>query len=306
MPRNVQRATSCLRCRGIMSQCSLLSHGILKELGKLAELKQRGLILDRHFETIKAHVREGGQLRCEGAMGRHRERVGAEAERCLRRRRVGTARRKAVDRGKQARERAAKGTLGGNIWTRSRLAAEDRFRLSTEIERTRGGVKELISGISFPPPTPESRRSCPHCPMTFVNEQGLGIHVRTQHSSANMSNGVRLLRMLRKDVGGSVLPWEAAGPGRCWHVKFDHATGTASFRRLYGGLITHQSQKDTRHLYDYCVQLELDQSTRKMKLPLDKYSGDSDAAVGSWVLLEGISRSGRVRRTNVTLVDQEG
>ncbi|CAB1096599.1 unnamed protein product [Ectocarpus sp. CCAP 1310/34] len=38
----------------------------------------------------------------------------------------------------------------------------------------------------------------------------------------------------------------------------------------FGGLITQQSQKDTRHLYDYCVQLELDQSTRKMKLPLDK------------------------------------
>ncbi|CAB1099009.1 unnamed protein product [Ectocarpus sp. CCAP 1310/34] len=98
-----------------------------------------------------------------------------------------------------------------------------------QIERTRGGVRELISGISFPPPTPESRRSCPHCPMTFVNEQGLGIHVRTQHSSVNMSNGVRLRRMLRKDVGGSVLPWEAAGPGRCWHVKVDHATETASF-----------------------------------------------------------------------------
>ncbi|CAB1108961.1 unnamed protein product [Ectocarpus sp. CCAP 1310/34] len=74
----------------------------------------------------------------------------------------------------------------------------------------------------------------------------------------------------------------------------------------FGGLITQQYQKDTRHLYDYCVQLELDQSTRKMKLPLDKYSGDSDAAVGSWVLLESVSRSGRVRRTNVTLVDQEG
>ncbi|CAB1106322.1 unnamed protein product [Ectocarpus sp. CCAP 1310/34] len=53
----------------------------------------------------------------------------------------------------------------------------------------------------------------------------------------------------------------------------------------FGGLITQQSQKDTRHLYDYCVQLELDQSTRKMKLPLDKYSGDSDAAVGSWFFI---------------------
>ena len=54
------------------------------------------------------------------------------------------------------------------------------------------------------------------------------------------------------------------------------------------------------------MQLEVDQSARKMKLPLDKYTGDSDAAVGSWVWLESISRSGRVRRTNVTLVDQEG
>ncbi|CAB1113736.1 unnamed protein product [Ectocarpus sp. CCAP 1310/34] len=136
---------------------------------------------------------------------------------------AGTARRKAVDRGKQARERAAKGTLGGNICNAFAIGSRE------PIERTRGGVKELISGISFPPPTPESRRSCPHCPTTFVNEQGLGIYVRTQHSSANMSNGVRLRCMLRKDVGGSVLPWEAAGPGRCWHVKFDHATGTASF-----------------------------------------------------------------------------
>ncbi|CAN0254749.1 unnamed protein product [Scytosiphon promiscuus] len=75
----------------------------------------------------------------------------------------------------------------------------------------------------------------------------------------------------------------------------------------FGGLITQQSQKDTRHLHDYCVQLEVDQSTRKMKFPLDKYSGDSDAAViGSWVLLGSTGRSRRVRRTNVTLVDQEG
>ncbi|CAB1100758.1 unnamed protein product [Ectocarpus sp. CCAP 1310/34] len=65
--------------------------------------------------------------------------------------------------------------------------------------------------------------------MTFVSEQGLGIHVRTQHSSANMSNGVRLRRMLRKNLEGRVLPWGEAGPGRCWHVKVDDATGAASF-----------------------------------------------------------------------------
>ncbi|CAB1119089.1 unnamed protein product [Ectocarpus sp. CCAP 1310/34] len=87
--------------------------------------------------------------------------------------------------------------------------------LLQRIERTYGGVKEFISGISFPPPALESRRSCPHCPMTFVNEQGLGIHVRTQHSIADMSNGVRLRRILRENLEGRVLPWEEAGPGRC-------------------------------------------------------------------------------------------
>ena len=93
----------------------------------------------------------------------------------------------------------------------------------------------------------------------------------------------------------------------------------------FGGSITRQSQERTRHLYDYRVHLELDQSMRSMKLPLEKYTGEPDAAlVGSWVLLEestaeqmdgaaieavaatGVSRSGRVRMPNVTLVDQEG
>ncbi|CAN0237471.1 unnamed protein product, partial [Ectocarpus sp. 6 AP-2014] len=54
----------------------------------------------------------------------------------------------------------------------------------------------------------------------------------------------------------------------------------------FGGLITRQSQERTRHLYDYRVHFELDQSTRGMKLPLEKYSEDADAVVGSWVLLE--------------------
>ncbi|CAB1106727.1 unnamed protein product [Ectocarpus sp. CCAP 1310/34] len=97
------------------------------------------------------------------------------------------------------------------------------------IERTRGGVTEHVSGINFPPPAPERRIPCPHCPMTFVNEQGLGIHVKTQHSNANMSNGLRLQRMLGKTPKGYVQPWGEAGPGRCWHVKVDGATGAASF-----------------------------------------------------------------------------
>ena len=92
----------------------------------------------------------------------------------------------------------------------------------------------------------------------------------------------------------------------------------------FGGLITRQSQERTRHIFDYrVVQLDLDQSTRSMKLPLEMYSGDPDAVSGSWVLLErstveqvdgggaaatllGITRPGRERRPNVTLIDQEG
>ena len=88
--------------------------------------------------------------------------------------------------------------------------------------------------------------------------------------------------------------------------------------------ITRQSQERTRHLYEYRVHLELDQRTRSMKLPLEKYTGEPDAVVRSWGLLEestakqmdgaaieavaatGVSRSGRVRMPNVTLVDYEG
>ena len=80
----------------------------------------------------------------------------------------------------------------------------------------------------------------------------------------------------------------------------------------FGGLISRQSQERTRHIYDYLVQLHLDQSTRSMKLPLEMYGGDPDAVLGSWVLLErstvgqmdgggaaatwGASRAGRERR----------
>ena len=90
----------------------------------------------------------------------------------------------------------------------------------------------------------------------------------------------------------------------------------------FGWLITRQSQERSRHIYDYRVQFDLDQSTRSMKLPLEMYSGDPDAVLGSWVLLErstveqmdgggaaatlGVSRMGRERGPNVTLIDQEG
>ena len=39
-------------------------------------------------------------------------------------------------------------------------------------------------------------------------------------------------------------------------------------------------------MYDYCVVLERDESMRSMKLPLDLYGTDEQAALGAWVLLE--------------------
>lgn len=153
---HVQRATSCLPCRGIMSLSNPLSHGLLKDLGKLAELKERGLTVDRHFETIKTHVRAGNSVAkerwdaIESAWGLKQNGVfdeeewvtqidgetqgitsstrlslssqqdagsarGAAPSQHPPAAAAAPARRKVVDRGKKARERAAKGTLGGNI-----------------------------------------------------------------------------------------------------------------------------------------------------------------------------------------------
>lgn len=139
-----------------MSLSNPLSHGLLKDLGKLSELKQRGLILDRHFETIKAHVKAGNSVAkerwdaIENAWGLKQTGVFNEEEwitqidgeaqgitsstrpSFLTPQDAGGARgapsshpppataaaagkRKVADRGKQARDRAAQGVLGGNI-----------------------------------------------------------------------------------------------------------------------------------------------------------------------------------------------
>ena len=87
-------------------------------------------------------------------------------------------------------------------------------------------------------------------------------------------------------------------PGRVLHSSVSTPAALDSFLlqrgvfvRLgmgwFGGLTTRQCQQRTRHLYDNRVYLERNQSTRNMKLPSDKYTGDPDAVVCSWVFLEG-------------------
>ena len=101
-----------------------------------------------------------------------------------------------------------------------------------QVERTRSGVQELVSSVNFAPPPPQRGLPYKHCHETFANEQGRGIHTRTMHPAANMRQGVRLQRMLGKeDAGRDFSSWDRAGPGRCWHVQFDHTTGASSFTR---------------------------------------------------------------------------
>lgn len=139
-----------------MSLSNHLANTLLKDLGKLSEVKQRGWILDRHFETIKKHVKAGNSVAeerwdsIERAWGLKETGVFDEEEWVMQldgetqhvtsstrlsfssqpdagskqgapsqqppaaaARAAGTAR--VVDRGKEAREKAARGTLGGNI-----------------------------------------------------------------------------------------------------------------------------------------------------------------------------------------------
>lgn len=100
-----------------------------------------------------------------------------------------------------------------------------------QVSRTRSGTQELVSSVTFAPPPPQQPSlRCDHCSQTFVNEQGRAVHTSIMHPAANMRQGVRLQRMLgNKDAGRDVLPWNRAGPGRCWHVQFDHTTGASSF-----------------------------------------------------------------------------
>ncbi|CAM9337341.1 unnamed protein product [Ectocarpus sp. 4 AP-2014] len=138
-----------------MSLSSPLSHALLKELRKLKELKERGLILGRHFETIKTHVEAGNSVatgrwdaiesawelrqtdvfseewvmqidgEVQGIASSTRPSLppqqdaggarGAPSQHPPDAAAAPAAKKRKVDRGKQARDKAAHGTLGGNI-----------------------------------------------------------------------------------------------------------------------------------------------------------------------------------------------
>ena len=88
----------------------------------------------------------------------------------------------------------------------------------------------------------------------------------------------------------------------------------------FGERIASEPQQRTRHVYDYRVALERDESMRSMRLPLELYGTDEQAALGKWELLEAniaplqdtpfadltqraMSRSGRLLSPNVRRTD---
>ncbi|CAB1102626.1 unnamed protein product [Ectocarpus sp. CCAP 1310/34] len=226
----------------------LRSSGVFSEEGWTTQ----GVILERQYEVTKKHVRKGNSLSSEdweafdlardlrssgvfseegwttqvdgSHVGHHQQRSPYTVFR--RRCRVaaaaaGPAAHGAPNRGKRQREDASKGLL--NIYNSLAIGSGE------PVLRTCAGVQEYVPGVSFASPAPAPRVRCPHCPTTFVNTQGLGVHMKTNHSRENMFQGQRLQRLLGDDAKGDVLPWERAGPGRCHHVKVDGIRGAASF-----------------------------------------------------------------------------
>ena len=56
--------------------------------------------------------------------------------------------------------------------------------------------------------------------------------------------------------------------------------------RWSGGRIAREAQERTRHVYDYRGVLKHDESTRRVKLPLELYGTDEQGALGAFVMLE--------------------
>lgn len=78
--------------------------------------------------------------------------------------------------------------------------------------------------ISFAePPPPRPTVPCPKCPRLFFNNQGLGVHVKTEHRGVAKIGITRWCSKAGKGGAPSaVLPWGGVPSGRCWHVTFNH------------------------------------------------------------------------------------
>eukprot|EP00903_Cladosiphon_okamuranus_P021062 g19348.t1 len=110
--------------------------------------------------------------------------------------------------------------------------------------RTRkDGSTENIMDITFPDPSPATPKvPCPKCHRLFFSNQGLGVHVKTDHKDDVRIGVTRWCSTARAVVDPpSTLPWSGVPSGRCWRVTFHHqASGLAS----PAGSVTFVLQRD--------------------------------------------------------------
>lgn len=97
-----------------------------------------------------------------------------------------------------------------------------RCSFAEQMKRTRNGVSEEVSNVSFPSAPPRAKMKCPHCPRTFVTTQGRGLRCKTAHPCPDRYMGLR--RALATSGTTTTPPWRGMGGGRCLIVRFHHKT----------------------------------------------------------------------------------
>ncbi|CAB1107234.1 unnamed protein product [Ectocarpus sp. CCAP 1310/34] len=200
----------------------------LKELQKLAALKAKGVILERQYEVIKKHVREGNSLSSEDW--------------------------EAFD---LARDLRSSGVLSEEEWTTQTVEGEG--------DHSGEGVEDGDSSDEDTRETASGQMD----ELRLVDDDD-SMESDNEIHAMEIPDGFRIQASTPAALDSSLLQ-------RGLLVRLGMG--------WLGGIITRQSQERTRHLYDYRVHLDLDQSTRSMKLPLEMYR-DPDAVVDSWILLE--------------------
>ena len=100
----------------------------------------------------------------------------------------------------------------------------------SQVTLTRNGRVQEIRSVDYGPAAPLAKIPCPKCPMTFLNQQGLGNHLRSRHPPVV---GVSVAEAFKRSWsrGPADLPWEDSGSGRCWvvQVQFEVKDGGGRF-----------------------------------------------------------------------------
>ena len=100
----------------------------------------------------------------------------------------------------------------------------------SQVTLTRNGRVQEIRSVDYGPAAPLATIPCPKCPMTFLNQQGLGNHLRSRHPPVV---GVSVAEAFKRSWsrGPADLPWEDSGSGRCWvvQVQFEVKDGGGRF-----------------------------------------------------------------------------